>query len=300
MAELKENFNPAAFMIPAFLISKMVLTRFYTAWLSKCKSVYKQGGWVPVPRLTYVSNDAIPGTSWIPSVGISTEINSKSMPSAKKKWSLMEKLRNNSSNSSGSNEPPSPILGKSPHSSKLLAHSPKDDSSAASGTKSVEEEYEYLASPSGAGGAEPPKAHRHYRVPSTVNKSIPVFRMEVPTVVDTLTSAHLRRLFFATFLDFRLGDDEKALWNSLSKFQADFVAFTDAAVVEHQSSIREAAMKVLDDNPSIPNHDELVSVIKESKYNITSRFFFDAETKLYGAFHNSYQSFLVNNQWVRC
>jgi len=313
----KEAFNPFAFSIPSFLASKFLLHKFYTPWVAKCKSVYEKGGWVPVKHLLLVSNDAVPGTSWIPSVGLSNEPSeSPSVPTAsapKKKWSFMNKLRGNVS----SDSPVSSSSGSSKHSrhsSASSTHSPvsglvvsqaaKEDPAKSQRDSPSSSEEEMLVdsgvSPTSPLCSDGQKSSRAFRLPSGVPKSVPLFRLEIPSLSDTLTSAHLRRLFFSTFLELRLGDDEKKLWTALSKFQSDFAALTDAEVAQRQKDIRDAAMKVLSENAQIPDHDALVKIIKDSKYNISSKFFLDAEVKLYQNFHNYFQSFLANNQWVKC
>ena len=132
-----------------------------------------------------------------------------------------------------------------------------------------------------------------------VPKSSSDIHMEIPTLADTLSCTHLRRLFFASFLEYRLGDGETKLWNSLCKFHSDFSSLTDMEVSQRQNDIRDSAMKVLSDNPNLPFHDDLVKVITDSVYEISSRFFVDVETKLYGPFYADYESFLAKNQWVR-
>jgi len=74
---------------------------------------------------------------------------------------------------------------------------------------------------------------------------------------------------------------------------------TDVEVSQRQKDIHDAAMKILEEYPSLPCHDELLKTINNSSCYISARFFFDAEVKLYGSFHGNYQSFLAKNQWVR-
>jgi len=313
--EYKEAFNPMSFSIPAFVIAQMILTKYYAAWIKKCKDAYKNGGWVPVPRLTFVSNNAIPGTSWIPSVGIQTDVTTKSMPPSssgtKKKWSLFGKHRSTASYSEAS--APTPIAGKksssgtlsAPHSpgTKLIVTEPKEEGlpvvklEVSTGSSAPDDDSESSASSSNSSTEQ--RRSRSFRVPGSLAKSVPVFRMEVPTICETLTSAHLRRLFYSTFLEFRLGNDEKELWATLSKFQATYLSLTDEDIAQRQKDIRDAAMTILKNNPRIPDHDNLIAVIEKGEYSISSKFFLDAEMKMYEAFHNSYQSFLSNNQWVQ-
>jgi len=253
-----------------------------------------------VQRLSFISINAIPGTSWIPSVGLSTEMSGSSLPQPKRKWSLVNKLRSNSSG-----ETPSPTMTHaappSPVNRVILC---KDDSAQTRTRRESRENLcgsasslEDVSENSSLGDAQ--KSSSRFRIPSSLPKSIPTFHMEIPTLTETLTSSHLRRLFFSTFLEFRLGDDERKLWDSLTKFQADFGSLTDVEVAQHQKDIRGAAQKILTEYPLIPNHDILVKAIKDSSFHASSRFFLDAEVKLYAIFHNSYQSYLSNNQWVR-
>jgi len=296
-------------------VTKLLFVKYYSDWAKKNKLAYKFSSWVPVKFLTFVSNDAIPGTSWIPSVSLSNDVTTKSMPVAKKKFSLMSKLRGSSSSTAIATaaELPSPVTVTAASKSKSMnfgghSSSPSSSSSAkgkndaastheeqAKDSASACSEDEKYSSPSSTGG-EPLKT---IRLPSTVPKNVPVFNLEIPSLVETLTSSHLRRLFFSSFLEFRLGDDEKALWNELSKFQEAFASLTDEEVASRQKDICEAAKKVLTENPRIPDHDDLVKTLDQSLHPVSSRFFLNAEVKLYELFHNSYQSFLANNNWVR-
>ena len=300
-------FNPVAFMMPSFLVEKMLLVQYYNQWIVKCKLTYKMSAWVPVKKLTFVSNNAIPGTSWIPSIQLSnSDVSSKAMPT-KKRWGLVSKIRGNSpvdrpvsppesghkrSASSSSSSSSSISVSQSPASQKTEDVSP--NSVRRGSVASCEERGEPLPTT-----PEPQKQSAPIRLPSSVQKSIPVFNMEVPTMPETLGSSHLRRLFYATFLELRLGDDEKIVWKALCHFQDSFACLTDPEIAQRQGDIRAAAKKVLDENPSIPNRDELMKALNESSYPVSSRFFFNAEAKLYGHFHESYQSFLLNNHWVR-
>jgi len=122
----------------------------------------------------------------------------------------------------------------------------------------------------------------HHHMPSSVPKSVPSFMLEVPTFPETFASTHLRRLFYGSYLEVRLGDDEKAVWDALCKFHADFACLTDAEVTARQKDIIDAASKLLEKFPDLPNHDALVTALKDHHYTVSSRFFFDAESKLYG------------------
>jgi len=299
----KESFNPFVLTIVSFVVSKILLSRYYSSWLAKSTSLYKHGGWVPVKSLTFVGSDAIPGTSWIPTVGLPSDLPSPvHSPPPKMKWSLLDKLRNNSSGG----DPPAlrptpPPRGPSsralprprPHAKEEQTPivKPRSDTLSSCSSVSTDDDNSNDGSPTATGS---------FRLPSSVPRNVPAFYMEIPSLKETLTSSNLRRLFFATFLEFRLSDDEKKVWSELSKFQADFGSLTDAEFAKCQKEIRAAAIKVLEGNPDIPDHDALLKVLRDSSsYPVSSRFFMDAETKLYGKFHDAYQSFLANNQWLR-
>jgi len=294
------------------------LEQYYNLWTIKCKTAYKKGTWKPVPTLTFPGNESISGTSCIPSIGLSASVNNKTPTAAaakdKKRWGLFSKHKGQppspssgsmpsptTPNSSGSpahrklSMGPVPVsLGRAtPSSSETLLCKPRDPAT-------VDDEGCYsqhsslLGSPPSTSASAP---SFNVRLPNSVNKSMPKFILEVPTIQETLASTHLRRLFFGTFLEMRLGDEEKTQWNALCKFHADTVCLSDAELTSKQKSICESAMKLLDSYPQLPLHDELVKSIKESSYVVTSHFFFEAESKLYSQFHNNYQSFLLNNRW---
>jgi len=310
--ENKEVFSPMAFMKLAFLVARHLMFNYYTSWVNKCKPAYKAGGWQPVKNLTFIGGNAVPGTTWIPTLGVSTEVSNSLAQPTKKKWGL-RKLRN-SANGSEMLSPPSPIIGKktsyrastnsigvvvtSPKEDLLLSKSPHDSS----GNSAVSDD-EDRSSSSGISASTSrnnlDKLMDAHALPIVVPRNVPDVHMEVPTLLDTLSCTHLRRLFYSIFLEYRLGDGEKKLWNALCKFHSDFSSLTDAEVFRRQKDIREAALKVLQENPEIPDNQSLVKAINDSTYNVSSRFFFDAEVKLYGTFHNNYESFLAKNQWVR-
>jgi len=270
----KATFNTLSFGFPAFLISRMLFVNYYKDWLAKNKSAYKSG-WIPVSHLTFVSNDSIPGTSWLPTIGLIGEASSKTITVQKKKWGFgKHKLRTADAQKAEAplQSPTSPL---SPNKTRRKpAVATDEDSSIASDSSSL-------------------------RLVSAISKSVPIFRLEIPGVVDTLTSTVLRRLFYVTFLEYRFGDAEKKLYNALSKFQADYVAYSDSDVVQHQKEIREAASKILEEYADIPDREILQTVISDGKVIITSKFFLDSEVKLYNLFHNHFQSFLANNQWIQ-
>jgi len=293
-------FNPAAFMMPCFLVTKMLLFQFYQQWISKCKSAYKGNTWVPVRSLTFVSNDAVPGTSWIPSVRLANnEVSSKSIPS-KKRSGILSKIRG------GAGSSPKEQTLSSPSGSATAHKSSASSSQSVVGLKLElgPPRAESLSPKKQSDDAEPllasSESHKTpIRLPNYVQKSLPVFYMEIPSINETLVSSHLRRLFYGTFLEPRLGDEEKTLWNTLCKFQESFVGMSDPEIAEHQKDIREAAKKILDENTYLPQRDTLLLDLEKSKYPVSSKFFFNSEIELYGRFHQNYQSYLLNNHWVQ-
>ena len=186
----------------------------------------------------------------------------------------------------------------SPMASPVVGRLPQCPPVECVGAKTRRDSYEdVMLSPGGNAPLSP--GGMQLTLPSTVAKSVPTIALEVPTLQETLCSTHLRRLFFATFLDLRLGDDEKAVWAALCRFHASFVCLTDAEVASRQGDIRAAAQKVLDEvGDRLPEHDTLAQCVADPRFVLTARFFCNAECKLYTQFHNSYQSFLLTNHWV--
>jgi len=321
------TFNPASFAMPCHMVLKLLLEQYYTLWTLKCKSAYRKGNWTAVPSLTFFGNESISGTSCIPSIGMSASVSGKTPSAAsagskdKKRWgfSPFSKPKVPPSPTSGSASPTtpssssgsssarkastssgsfSPVIGKSGSpsgSSENLLCKPRDTS-----VSDDESLYTSHASSSGNSSSNqtPNPQPISFRLPSKVLKNAPKFTLEVPTLVETLSSTHLRRLFYGTFLEFRLGDEEKKLWNALCKFHATYATLTDAEVTSRQKEICEAAMKLMTDFPQIPSRDGLMKNIAESRYTATCHFFYEAESRLYSSFYSNYQSFLVNNHWV--
>jgi len=299
------TFNPQSFAMPCHMVLKILLEQYYNPWITKCKSAYKKGTWTPAKSLTFFGNESISGTSCIPSIGMSASVSKKPTlaPSIKdkKRWGF-------SPFSKG--KPPSPSSGSIPSptspsaSSSPLPRKASIGSSSSPVSKEPTGSNEILLCKSRDNAISDdemgPSHHSgiNLRLPNSVVKSMPKFVLEVPTIQETLASTHLRRMFYGTFLEMRLGDEEKVLWNDFCKFHKDFVCWTDAELTSRQKEICDAAMKLLDEHPQIPLHDDLVKSIKESRYTVTSHFFFEAENKLYGQFHAYYQSFLLNNRWV--
>jgi len=302
----KADLNPMVFWGPAFAITKSIMLNNYQAWVVKCKSVYCKGGWQPVQQLTLVGGHAVPGTTWVTALGVTTDTENVSVPSAKKRWGLRNLRRKDSVRSVRMESPPlgplaaTGIAGHKSISFQVKPGAPrvpftlgKDDSSLSRDTSSSGDFHSSRSDGEGIPGTLLPA------MPNSVPKSIPDYRMEIPTIHDTLACTLLRRMFYGSFLEYRLIEDEKNVWNALCKFHADFSSLTDAEVVQRQKDIRSAAMKVLEENPTIPFHDEMTKTLSEEGGFVTARFFFEAEVRLYSGFHNGYQTFLTKNQWVR-
>jgi len=298
---------------------KILLENYYNMWIQKCMSSIKKISWTPTTSLTFAGNESISGTSCVPSIGMSSSVNSKtphagaSVKDKKRKGFSFAKPKLSPISPGSSGPIPSPIPSPQsttcpspPHPSHVRKASIGSAMplSSAKGFNSHSEALLCKSREPAVSDDEsfyPPStssSSSNIRLPSSVAKSIPKFSLEVPTLAETLASTHLRRMFFATFLDFRLGDDEKMLWNALSKFHADYVCWTDAELSTRQKEISHAAMKILEEYTRIPDRDNLMKCINESLFNVTSHFFYEAECKLYSQFHSSYQSFLVNNRWV--
>jgi len=254
----------------------MLLANYYDSWLSKCKSVYKNGGWTPNWYVTFVSNDAIPGTSLLPSIGFNTDVKPTPQAQAKKKRGFMDIIKGTTS----SDEPTS---AHSPPLKVLLPRSGSDSGSKHSHSRS--------GSDSDTLVVKKPEDLQS----KSVTKTVPVFNMEIPTLSDTLVCARLRRHFYTTFLESRLGNDEKKLWTALSEFQEAYQSLSDEEVCQRQKDIRDAAMTILKNNSSIPDRDNLMDIIEKEKYNVSSKFFLGVEMKIYQDLHKSYQSFLESN-----
>lgn len=199
---------------------------------------------------------------------------------------------------SGGSSGPTRVLSPSLSASPVVGRLPQCPPVECVGAKTRRDSYEdVMLSPSGNAPLSP--VGMQLTLPSTVARSVPTIALEVPTLQETLCSTHLRRLFYTTFLDLRLGDDERAVWTALSRFHASFVCLTDAEVASRQGDIRAAAQKVLDEcGDRLPEHDTLAQCVADPRFVLTARFFCNAECKLYTRFHNSYQSFLLTNHWV--
>ena len=334
-AEIEEHmrdlatFNPAAFGMPRRLVLRLLLEQYYAGWTAKCKSAYRKHAWTPVAVPTFVGNDAIAGTSTIQATGVTTLVVGRSSSPGlsggsngsgnkdRRRWGLgafaarvkadlasAGSSGGSSSGSSSNDYGASPRMGPfrtpaagagptrvlSPVASPVVGRLPQCPPVECIGAKTRRDSCEDVPlSPVGAAMV----------LPSTVARSVPTFALEVPTLQETLCSTHLRRLFYATFLDLRLGDDERALWHALCRFHASFVCLTDAEVASRQADIRAAAQKVLDEyGERLPEHDTLAQCVADPRFVLTARFFCNAECKLYTNFHNSYQSFLLTNHWV--
>jgi len=302
--ELEQNavdprdFNPSVLAMPYHMIMKVLMEQYYPSWVKRCKIFYRKISWTPVKLMTFIGSDAIADTSCIPSVGIAATITSRA-PTKERKHLFSGFGKPRSGSTAGASITPSnssTMLASSSYSpgTKRASFSPvigRSPTGSSSSDTLMSKPVEAVASDD-EDGVNP----RH--LPNSVPKSYPKFMLEVPTFPETFASTHLRRLFYGSFLEMRLGDEEKKLWNVLCKFHADFACLTDAEVTSRQSDIIDAAMNVLDQFPQLPGHDEMVTSLKEKRYTVSSRFFFDAEAKLYGQFHANYQSFLSNNKWV--
>jgi len=303
------NFNISVFSMPCHMVLKVLMEQYYGSFVKRCKLIYRKISWTPVKILTFVGSDSIGDTSCIPSVGIAATISSRA-PKEKRRWGFSGFGKQRSQPNTGSVTIPTSTSSTFPGSptSSMVAGSPVQTKTASPiiglrspGSPSTDsllsKPLDTVASDD-EGDMVNSRHHHHMSVPSSVPKSVPEFTMEVPTFPETFASTHLRRLFYGCFLEMRLGDDEKALWNALCKFHSDFACLTDAEVTARQDEIIKAALKVLSSYPQLPDHDELVAALSEKRYTVSSHFFFDTERKLYGQFHASYQSFLSHNKWV--
>ena len=108
-AELGESLNPLVFWRPAFGVTKGLMRKAYSFWVSRCKSAYKSGEWKPVEALTLVGGHAVPGTTWITVLGVMSDTEHMAKPSTKKKWGF--RVHKTNSSSSEKSDAPVQIAG---------------------------------------------------------------------------------------------------------------------------------------------------------------------------------------------
>jgi len=120
----------------------------------------------------------------------------------------------------------------------------------------------------------------------------------IPTIEETLQSNNLRQLFSRTFLYLRLTPSEEELWNALNDFHQRFSTVRDEEILEKQTEMREAALKIIQKYGSYLRGASLLESRLERKCFVSASFFIDEEISLYRKRHATYERFLAKRGWT--
>jgi len=120
----------------------------------------------------------------------------------------------------------------------------------------------------------------------------------VPTVLETLSSAYLRRLITTHYLGNHLLDDEKAIWKTLCAYFDKYQPLSDADIESSQDEMRAAALDILDKYESFMMKGYFLRSHIQKKGLITPYFFRDEEVNLLRMYYAGYEISLRQKGWT--
>jgi len=121
----------------------------------------------------------------------------------------------------------------------------------------------------------------------------------VPTLMETLSSTYLRRLFQVHCLESHLQDEDMALWKKFCEFMEKYQPMADADIESAQDEMRAAAVQILDKYESFMMKGYFLRSHIQKKGLITPSFFRDEEMNLVRRFYSGYENLLRQKGWLQ-
>jgi len=120
----------------------------------------------------------------------------------------------------------------------------------------------------------------------------------IPTLLETVSSAYLRKMLQVQYLETHLPDDDMGLWKSFCGFFEKYMPLSDSDIESCQDEMRAAALAILDKHESLMKKGYFLRSQIEKKGLITPAFFREEEMNLVRPFYSGFERVLHAKGWL--
>jgi len=275
----RKSVSNGPFIIWLNTLTRSLINQFYHDWVTKRASFWSSESWVPAKEITF---------SRMSSAFSPSDASGKTPEALTKKSSFSGLFgkRNSKKRTSASSGSKGLLVVSQKDSSAPALMSPTLGSSA---PRSRSSDF------GDATSSECSELEDSGLMSPTMQSAL--ILPPIPSLVDTLSSTYLRKLFQKYVLEARLPDDLTPVWKAFSEFYLKYQPLSDSDIESSQDEMRAAALAILDKYESYMKKGYFLRSHIQKKGLITPSFFREEEMNQFRQYHLIFETFLKQRGW---